>query len=192
MADFPKSDTVVAVQCGTCSEHFSYQKRGAGRLRRFCSDRCKVLAFRRSRKNLDCAGCGCAFQSRYVSRAKARRGVYCSNLCWLTSFSESRRVYPTPVQRKRAEDARRRARKQSVPFEDFTREEIFERDGWICGICREPVDRSLAFPDHLSASLDHIVPLSRGGPHTRANSQCSHWICNSRKTNGLADGFSSR
>ena len=31
----------------------------------------------------------------------------------------------------------------------------------------------------LCASLDHVVPLSLGGGHTRDNVQCAHWLCNS-------------
>ena len=41
--------------------------------------------------------------------------------------------------------------------------EIGERDGWICGICDEPIDKTLRFPNQQSPSLDHIKPLSLGG-----------------------------
>jgi hypothetical protein len=30
-------------------------------------------------------------------------------------------------------------------------------------------------------SLDHIIPMARGGSHTKSNAQCSHLICNSLK-----------
>jgi hypothetical protein len=43
--------------------------------------------------------------------------------------------------------------------EKFTRTEIGERDGWVCGICSDPIDKTLRFPDRQSQSLDHIVPL---------------------------------
>lgn len=75
----------------------------------------------------------------------------------------------------------RRARERGALVEKFDRVEIFERDGWICGICNEPVDPGLAHPDPMSASLDHIVPVSRGGKHSRANTQCAHLTCNVRK-----------
>jgi hypothetical protein len=47
--------------------------------------------------------------------------------------------------------------------ERFTRIEIGERDGWIWGICDEPIDKTLRFPNQQSPSLDHIKPLSLGG-----------------------------
>ena len=58
---------------------------------------------------------------------------------------------------------------------------VFERDGWICGICAEPVDRTLAHPNPRSASLDHLVPLSRGGAHTYDNVRATHLTCNLKK-----------
>ena len=51
---------------------------------------------------------------------------------------------------------------------------IYERDGGICQICRKPVDRA-------SFSLDHIVPISRGGSHVAGNLQTSHLKCNIRR-----------
>lgn len=73
------------------------------------------------------------------------------------------------------------ARTRVVEVESFRNVDVFERDGWVCGICGGDVDRDLVWPDHMSASLDHIVPVSKGGTHTLDNVQCSHFICNSLK-----------
>lgn len=78
-------------------------------------------------------------------------------------------------------DGRIRAKKYGVLFERFSKVDVFDRDGYVCGICDDPVDRSLKYPDPMSVSLDHVVPLSRGGGHLFENSQCSHLICNIRK-----------
>ena len=80
----------------------------------------------------------------------------------------------------------RRARLLSNDWESFDPVEIYERDGWVCGICELPVDRALAWPDPLSVSLDHIIPVSLDGPHTRANTRCSHLGCNSKRGNRAA------
>ena len=81
----------------------------------------------------------------------------------------------------RAADQRRRARKAGADCENFQSKEVFQRDGWICGICLEPVDPELRYPDSKSASLDHTIPLILGGGHTRANTRCSHLNCNVRR-----------
>lgn len=93
--------------------------------------------------------------------------------------------------RYRAERARRymherRARLRGNDWERFSPVEVYERDGWICGICNKPVDRSTYFPDPMSVSLDHVIPVSLGGPHTRANTRCAHFGCNSNRGNRAA------
>lgn len=80
----------------------------------------------------------------------------------------------------------RRARIRDNAWERFNPIDVYERDGWICGICSEPVDRLAIAPNPLSVSLDHIIPVSLGGPHTRANTRCSHLGCNSRRGNRVA------
>lgn len=81
----------------------------------------------------------------------------------------------------RANDAKRRARKQTVIIERFDHEEIYERDGWVCGLCQHPVDRTLTWPHPLSPTLDHIVPLAEHGDHSRANSRLAHAHCNTSR-----------
>lgn len=51
----------------------------------------------------------------------------------------------------------------------------------LCGICEVRLDRELAYPDPLSKSLDHIVPLIKDGGHTQDNLQWVHLLCNMRK-----------
>ncbi len=80
----------------------------------------------------------------------------------------------------------RRARKRGVEAERFTSAEIAERDGWRCGICGKRIGRTIKWPNPRSLSLDHIVPLSAGGDHTKVNVQAAHLICNQRKYVGGA------
>lgn len=76
---------------------------------------------------------------------------------------------------------RRRARIHNCETEQFFDTEIFERDCWVCQICGKHVDETLKHPHPRSKSLDHIVPISRGGNHTRKNVQLAHLVCNIRK-----------
>lgn len=56
---------------------------------------------------------------------------------------------------------------------------LYERDGWTCQLCSGPVDPSLHYTDDWSASLDHIIPRSRGGSHDEDNLRLAHRWCNS-------------
>lgn len=63
------------------------------------------------------------------------------------------------------------------------RQFVYSRDKWVCQLCLAPVDPLLRFPHRMSASLDHIVPISRGGAHTADNVQLAHLTCNCQKHN---------
>ncbi len=56
----------------------------------------------------------------------------------------------------------------------------------ICGICGKPVDKTLKYPHPLSPTVDHIIPLDKGGhPSDLSNLQLAHRCCNREKSNKL-------
>jgi 5-methylcytosine-specific restriction endonuclease McrA len=63
--------------------------------------------------------------------------------------------------------------------------DIFERDEWICGICKELIDKYLRGDAWMRATLDHIIPLCKGGEHVFENVQAAHWRCNMLKGDQL-------
>lgn len=69
----------------------------------------------------------------------------------------------------------------SANLELFERNEIFARDNWICKLCNQPLDRTEVKPHPMSPSIDHIIPLSRGGEHNKENCQAAHLGCNRSK-----------
>ena len=96
---------------------------------------------------------------------------------------------------RQAHDSRRYHRLRATVYETFNSREIYERDGWECGLCRLPTDIAdftiVTGSDGKQAhccgpdfpTLDHIIPITRGGPHTRANVQTAHHLCNTIKGN---------
>lgn len=81
-----------------------------------------------------------------------------------------------------------RARKAGAAvIEVFCFDEIYTRDDWVCGICGEAIDRDVPAGWKRAGSIDHIIPLSRGGNHTRDNVQAAHISCNSKKGNLLPE-----
>lgn len=56
----------------------------------------------------------------------------------------------------------------------------------ICGICGQPVDKTLKWPHPYSATADHIIPISKGGhPTDIENLQLAHNRCNRMKWDNL-------
>lgn len=121
---------------------------------------------------VDCALCGAEFAPRWGGGFP---NVFCSAKC-----------------RQRARHNafggdRARAVRFGVEYEVVSRIVVYERDGWRCGICRRRIRRTLRHPHPQSASLDHIVPMSLGGPHTYVNCQAAHLVCNLSKAAGGTD-----
>lgn len=62
---------------------------------------------------------------------------------------------------------------------------LFNLHGWICNICKDPIDPDRRMPDLLAATVEHRVPLALGGTHTWDNVAPAHALCNFQK----ADSF---
>lgn len=58
----------------------------------------------------------------------------------------------------------------------------------VCAICGQPVDKTLHTPHPLSAEVDEIIPVSRGGnPLAWDNVRLTHRRCNRLKSNRSDD-----
>lgn len=108
-----------------------------------------------------CDRCGTPFLALRKGSEPAR---FCSNRC-----------------SKRASASRRRARERTAEVEPYSRFAIFERDGWRCHICRRKVRRTAVVPHPLAPTIDHLLPLAKGGSDTAVNVATAHFLCNSIK-----------
>jgi 5-methylcytosine-specific restriction endonuclease McrA len=127
-----------------------------------------------------CDDCGEMFtpwrdNQRFCSQA-------CSYRCRQRAYYAQKREAGTAWNDRRRDNAqRRRARKQAAATgAAVLLAEIRERDKNRCGLCGRVVG-TRPWPDPLSASLDHIVPLSEGGAHDPANVHLAHLGCNLAK-----------
>lgn len=55
----------------------------------------------------------------------------------------------------------------------------------VCGVCGRPVDMSLKYPHPMSATVDHIIPVAKGGGSELSNLQLTHLWCNRQKSDRL-------
>ena len=105
----------------------------------------------------------------------------CSNDCAQKYWKKHHRDPEPWSDQRRARYHKRRALKKKLPADDIRPLEVYERDGWICQICFDPVDQKVKWPDPKSPSLDHVIPLSKGGHHVWENVALAHLDCNVRK-----------
>lgn len=58
----------------------------------------------------------------------------------------------------------------------------------VCGICGREVDKTLKYPHPLCATIDHVIPLDKGGhPSDLDNLQLTHFCCNRQKSDKLTE-----
>lgn len=90
--------------------------------------------------------------------------------------------------RRRNNHHRRRARMKGAPNGDrVMRAALIDRDNGQCQLCGHTIDLALTFPHPRSASIDHRIPLSKGGEHSMANTQLSCLVCNMRKSDRIEE-----
>ncbi len=76
---------------------------------------------------------------------------------------------------------RRRALKRAVTVGEVDLEALWVTNEGRCQLCGDPIDRSLKGPHPMSASVDHIIPLAKGGTHEQSNLQWTHLVENQIK-----------
>jgi 5-methylcytosine-specific restriction endonuclease McrA len=93
--------------------------------------------------------------------------------------------------RRRAKSVRidrqtRRHRERAATVERFDPLEVLARDGWRCHLCgcKTPKSKRGSYAAN-APELDHIVPLAKGGQHSRANTACSCRKCNISKSDRI-------
>ena len=114
-----------------------------------------------------------AWQTAYYEANKEK--LYACTKAWREANPE----------RSRDQGRKRRVLKRTTRIESINEKIVFMRDGWICQHCKKRVDKRFKHPNPMCASLDHIIPLSKGGTHTYDNVQLAHLGCNSSKCNNV-------
>lgn len=213
-------------RCRGCSVELPKQK--SGNPRKWCSEACRVRAFRRSHpeyvarqaqrareeaaqrakavredpRRPKCQHCGGHLRSgrnaRFCSSSECQQAKRCYDKARAPECGIARCGRPALARgmcgshysawwRKRNPDraaagaSRYRARKRDAFVENVNHLEVLKRDNWKCGICGQRIPKHAKYPDPRSASVDHVVPLNKGGLHEMKNVQASHLICNALK-----------
>lgn len=81
----------------------------------------------------------------------------------------------------RMKEHRRRAQRTATEAERFTEHDVRLAHGDTCYLCGRVVNFRKRWPDPMSPSLDHVIPLANGGTHTINNVAMVHLTCNLKK-----------
>lgn len=202
----PKWNDGINKVCEWCGKEFTVPTRNAY-IARFCSDECRQTSYSREvrgcgsaeeylkerRKqakekqarleekrehelsNLKCIECGKRFKGEYLNQK------ICSTKCRSTRKNRQQRL-------------RKDTRINSINNidKDISLESLYERDKGICYICGGQCDfkdyqrvNGYFISGHDYPSIDHIIPLARGGMHAWNNVKLAHHHCNAVKSDIL-------
>lgn len=115
-----------------------------------------------------CAECGKVF------KANSQNQKYCSLKC------------RKQTENRRAEITERRKIKENGKINwGITLDKLIERDNGVCHICGEMVVRGINYNAPNYPTIDHVMPISKGGTHTWDNVKLAHRKCNIKKRDTL-------
>lgn len=146
----------------------------------FCSEKCQYEATLRTRRRLNqekfipklriCPHCG----KNFATTLQAQDKQYCSDWC-----------------RNRAAHARgkeiRREQMKNAFIEPVGLKTTYRSYKGKCAICGLPVPETSEPSNQWAATVDHVVPLSKGGFHEKGNCQLAHRLCNSLKLDAVEE-----
>jgi len=177
----------------------------------FCTDECRTMHIRSLRPDKKCDVCGGPFSasskaktcssSCYEKRSEAlwlqdknsrfgppRTCKQCAKVFTyggdaFKEFCSRSCASECAKETKRRSSQIRRARKAKATIEHFGPTYILKRDDYICQACgvKTRPDKKPTHPQY--PNVDHIVPLSMGGEHSKKNCRCVCASCNSKKCN---------
>lgn len=112
----------------------------------------------------ECRACGSPFVSQHAD---------------ITCSAECRAAHQHS--RLRTKGHRHRARQRDAFVADVDSAEVFKRDGYRCHLCRKKTDPTQRAPHPQSPTIDHVIPLAKGGTHEPLNCRTACFLCNCTK-----------
>lgn len=201
----------VPAACEQCGVEFNSRRTGSGQAR-YCSVLCSCRANAAAKRTARCSTEGC---DEYPNRGRKSGTMYCDGCyAVVLADREARRKKRSPKPRvwyagncvhcgeafvfnqpnnrtcsprcgQRFNKDTRKQRKRAAYIEEVWRPKVYARDGWTCQLCSKPVDRTKTVPHPRAPTIDHIVPIARGGEHSYANTQLACFMCNCLKSDDL-------
>lgn len=108
-----------------------------------------------------------------------------------TTYKQNKVCCSSECSRKRQNNHKdRRLKKVEYVDKSITLQSLYKRDGGVCYICRKKcnledyiVRDGTTICGDFYPSIDHVVPLSKGGSHSWDNVRLAHRLCNTIKSN---------
>lgn len=183
--------------------------------KKFCGDDCKRESKKRHYDPLICPYCGIEFTPIYPNQIcccmkhgdmfykankgnqlkrekraieKANKGPFFCRECakeFVPIPHTHSPAYCCKKHKRRFEHRKRRLLEYGLKPSLYTREQIFERDQFTCHLCNQPLNMNARFPNLDYPTIDHVIPLSKGGSDALDNIKAAHFGCNVSKSDRI-------
>lgn len=172
----------ACIGCGLEKNADAYYHRSNGRR----DTRCKECRKQKVR-DLYWADPHAARESRKLTYRKHKIKILAANRARASKYAHMQETYQKNYRERLGIDAyralrtelssRRRARIKGGEWEKINRAAIIARDNSRCHLCGRKCK-----PHEIE--LDHLIPVSKGGPHIAANLAVAHASCNRARRDG--------
>lgn len=164
------------IRCDKCYENYKAQKakeKQMDELNRYIRKNIKLkLKYSEVAHIQTCLHCGNDFRpKRYTQK-------YCCSKCSSKAYDYRKR------------ETRIKRMKENGLFENISLPRLFKRDKGVCHLCGEQcnyddyiMDGTTYIVGNTHPSIDHVIPISKGGTHTWDNVKLAHMNCNTNKSN---------
>lgn len=177
-------------KCRVCSDNSIRKAREKSTLCKECTEkRLYVKGMNFIDKTACCKACG----EEHLAKNKNAYCHTCKDVRKrISKIKERRRIaYKEARRRRNAKDRyvkgsfKKRCIKYGVLYTQLNRPDVFNRDNWTCVYCGVKVVQSRQYKPN-QATIDHVIPLSKGGTHTIDNVVTSCQSCNSTKSDTVS------
>jgi len=171
-----KKIVCVCGYCGSMLIRSEYQAIGKAA---FCDSEC-YLNFRSSfnfkpisikSESLSCEGTKCEFCKKPVAKTRDISRRFCSQHCCQSAHKKLRLI----------------KKLCNGPYETISVDVLAKKFGWKCNSCGITCVKSRGVNERNEATIDHVIPVSKGGVHNWSNVQLLCRMCNSIKSDELPE-----
>jgi 5-methylcytosine-specific restriction endonuclease McrA len=176
-----RAKNIRTVNCANCQKDFLGNRPSA----RFCSTECRLIVSR--------------IEGNERAKKRVRQGLAGSirttpcGWCqeprdWEIGKSVVTAYHPKCTIEARRARYRIKTVKRQSQIEKPSRlaaDEVVRMYGSDCAVCGKPIDLTLKRTSAMGLTVDHWIPLSKGGSDDITNLRPAHWTCNRKKSDKL-------
>ncbi|MGL5190846.1 MAG: HNH endonuclease [Cetobacterium sp.] len=171
--------------CSKCNKKFSINNSKSDLCKECRHEYAKVLKKEKCKENFKSENKICKFCGKQFNTEYKKSKIYCSDEC----IRKNKNLQSKKYEGKRGN----RIRINGEVDNDISLHILFKKHKGICSICNNKCNYKDCITDEngnfiagdMYPSIDHTIPISKGGTHTWDNVQLAHRICNSYKCDSI-------